>query len=448
MQDKNITKKGISLTENRNLMSVLKDISNETRRLQESTLNDPFILDTQSTLVSFVSSVIKLIYTDLVAVNFTTTKSAVVYGWSHLNENGDSIINTPATYSGKFGKKERESIDEVDVNNSYSKGDNFKYLDIVYEVIKDNPFGEVKDKSDVEKALAEGFFLGTIRYASEASDDDSGYKPADSSIKLQSWKGLVRTRRAKIDSTVELLQDMERTLYGDAKQRLIDSVARILADEMNKDIIHKLITVSKRYIPDGADSPVIDLLDDKRDQFIIGRDVYSTLSRMGGVINAKTKFEPSYIVCSPSVKSYLEISGFVDQKTNLPESSKASLILQNGLLVFEDTSAIFDYAVVGVNSENASSLYLSNFAIPTKDVDNNTQLIGTHQIHETINPDDMSSSFMGISRYALTTCPYIMSEEDEKENRNVIMGDNWNELANKSEMSLFVGFRLPPIKFK
>lgn len=435
-------------------MNILEKLNEETNNLTANA--EGATLNTKAHTVSLYKAVTNLIFTDLVNVSETKTRVANVYCWEHVDKNDNIIVNTPATYSGKFGVAEREYLTdkglEFPTKTDYKEGDYFLDVDtdVVYQSVKDNPFdgNTVPENEDkINLALCEG----SIRYVSDTSPRD-GFAPVDSSFKMRAWRGDVGTRRTRLDITTEALQDLGNVLGEDAEQKAIDSIAMVISDDINKDIIHKLQCVSKRYKTEKFDNKVvIDFSKDKRDGYLIGRELYSIITDMVAQVTTDTKFTPNFVVTSPRVAGLINTSGMsVADSPTKKKNVQDRYILNDGTTMYVDVTAKFDYIIVGVKNDNASSLYLSNFVqtVTFSDTvgDGGTKgNVGTYGIFKAVNTDSLSESFMCLSRYALTSPPYTYDDE-ENDGSRIVQGDRWEKLAGKSPLSMMVGFKLPKLE--
>lgn len=430
--------------------NILEALTDETLGLENNP--DRTTLNTKSHTVSLYKSVTNLIYKDLVQVNDTETRLANVFCWEHIDNKGNLIVNTPATYSGKFGRSERDEL--ISGGNVYPTKKDYvveEYFiddnDIVYQALKDNPFTGINENTDTESLYA-SIIEGNVRYVSDGSNND-GFEPTDSSFNLRSWRGKVTTRRTKLDITIEAMQDLQRSVSGDAEQSVIDSIAMVISDDINKDIIHKLLCISKRYKSQKYDNKsFVDLSTDIRDGYVIGRDLYSMITDMTAYVTSQTKFTPTYVVTSPRVAGMINSSGMSVADGKKRGDIQDRYVLNDGTIMLVDVTAKFDYIMVGVKNSNASSLYMSNFVhkVDFEDDDKNTKeiAVGTYNVFRVTNPNSLSDSYMCHSRYALTSPPYTYS--DDESDSKIVHGDDWVKMANNSPLSMMIGIKLPSIE--
>lgn len=424
-------------------ISILNKLNEESLSLDR----DPnqSVLNTNAYTISLYKTITQLIYKDIVKITPTRTRIANVFCWENVNANGDLIQNTPATYTGKFGVKERKIIEDngfvFPTKTDFKKDDFFIFNDVVFQSIKDSPFASLVG-TDSEK-INMAIFFGHIRYASEASNKVD-YTPSETSFRLRSWRGNVGTRRTELEITTEASQDVSRVLGQETEQVIIDAIATNIADDINKDIIHTLINVSKRYLVNDS-VPYVDLSKTTKEKYLMGRELYSIVTDMIAKVTSDTKYTPNYVVTSPRVAGLINSSG-MSESINKSSNIKDTYVLNDGTILRVDVTATFDFIVVGVSNNNASSIYMSNLVQDVDIIDNDEKVssmaLGTYNIIKAVNTNSMSDRYLCQSRYALTTSPYTYSDESEKDH-GILYGDRWTELSGKSPLSRFVGVILP-----
>ncbi|QPI17875.1 capsid vertex protein [Pectobacterium phage POP12] len=389
-------------------------------------------------LVALTRATNNLIYTDLVAIQETNMPVATLYGVRYRNPNGDLTIASAATYSGRFSS--RTDIDSLDTSKLYQPKEVFKVdsTDIVYEVVKAVDIGTLS--TDEKEAIFKAVILGYIRMASEAAEPSKYETSADiasSTFSMDRWSIPVRTRKFKTELTVELLQDLEANQF-DAEAVVDDVLGTVASEEINKDIIQTLITVSKRYDVDGVSEEAI--IDMSGTTFYdgdaeVGRKIYHIALDMGQEINRETSFEGTYVLCSPRIAAALGSSGWMNE--NDDEHPLATGILRNGYLVYVDTTAPFDYMIVGCKYDLGEMDHVGSlFYTPYTEADS------AGSIKISIEPASLQPKIAIMLRYGLSVNPYTSpNDADER----LVQGDDWTSLAGKSKYSRIIGFKLPPI---
>ncbi|QPB12419.1 capsid vertex [Providencia phage PSTCR6] len=389
-------------------------------------------------LVGLTRATNSLIYSDLVAIQPTSQPEATLYGVKYLDPNGVMPFLTPATYSGEVNS--RENIEELDLTKSYTKGELFKYKDTVYKVTSDNPFDGLAGTTPLD-GLGQAIVDGKIRFMSDAAltghFEQKEVEIAECGIKLDRWAAQVRTRKVKTELTVEFAQDLEANQF-DADATIEDMLSIILASDINKDIIQKLVTVSSRYRVKGvSDKGMLDLTqaDNSPEQ---GRKLYRYICEMNGSIEQNTSFKGTYVLASARCVALLSASGWMKKSTEYP---LADGILKNGLPVYSDPLSPFDYVVVGTKQNLGDLEHIGSlFYAPYVDMDE----AGSYRV--VVDPTSLQPKLALMVRYALSVNPYTSIDADDNLNKaSLIKGDDWDNLVGKSKMSYLLGVKLPPL---
>ena len=400
-------------------------------------------------LLSLTRATTKLIYLDLVATQYLSQPSAALYGVKYLNPNGDLTFSTGATYTGKFGAKERESLQTLTIENAstFAKGQYFLYNNVVFKVMTASPFGATITATDVSDLIMLGIGNGTIRMVSDSADVEqleSTENISDARFEIRKWTAEVKTRKIKTELTVELAQDLEANGF-DAPATIEDLLATEIAEETNKDIIQSLITVSKRLKIKGiTDSGYIDLSSVDVPMSQHGRDLYHYICEMVASIQRDTSYSPNYVVASTRVASILSSSGWLKQDPSQPQNAFG--MLNNGLFVFVDTNSPLDYAIVGVkdkygDTEAIGSLFYAPYVagIPSDETD--VDRVGTYKV--ITDPKSLSPKILLMTRYALCVNPYTMGLDDDK--AKIVDSTDLDNFVGQSKMSTILTVKLPQI---
>ncbi|WCZ66379.1 capsid vertex protein [Yersinia phage MHG19] len=414
-------------------MSKINNLLRESTTTSSSSIGRP-------DLVALTRATTDLIYTDLVAIQHTRQPEATIYGVKYLNHNKDMSFMSAGTYGGAINS--RDDIPEVE-NKSYVKGDLFKFEDVVYKVLKDNPFEGTKE-TDMWYILAEALVDLTIRTVPDAAPtsyfEKSDSEIAEASLRMDRWQVPVRTRKLKTDLTVELAQDLESNQF-DATNTIDDLLATVMAEEVNKDIVQSLITVSSRFRVTGTtDKGMLDLTtaDTAPEQ---GRRLYRYICEMNAHIQRSTSYTGSYVMASSRCAALLSASGW------LKEDSQNMLTdgrLNNGLPLYSDAVSPIDYVIVGVKAnfgdmEHVGSLFYAPY---TEGLDlESEEHVGAYKV--IVDPDSLQPSLMLMVRYGLSVNPYTLGVPDEE--ARVINGDDFDSLAGMSKMSVLLGVKLPKL---
>lgn len=384
-----------------------------------------------------------------------------------------------STFSGAYGKLERNNIPDLEPKVKYKKGDLFKNDGVVYEAVVDD--AEVSALSS--SGIARAFYAGMIRYCSEAKTGDirSFSEAGEVDIKNINFRGRVKSRTAYLSLTPEALMDKIlgvdahlneisvgiETIDGDIKNvrvnRLILSMAQYIANERNKDIVHTAMCIAKK-------DEVLDFSSNVGPSYQTARLLALKIKDTASSVSKVTKQIANYVVVSERVSNYLSISGFANKYTNYTPSSYSYGNNEDGMIepdhihtglylgdleVVVDKSADFDYYMVGVNNReyNISGIYLSDqeFILPIKDFGINIDTeafmnFGSTKLLTATEPNGFAKRILALSKYALTIYPHsdLLNEEDSR----IQFTDEVSNFANKSELIRFVGVELPSNPYK
>ena len=408
-------------------MSILKELLHESTTSAASAEGRP-------QLQALTRAVNNLIFTDLVAIQPTSQPIAALFGVKYLNDNGDMSFITPATYGGKVGSRDR--IPVMDMEADYAVGSKFQFDNVVYEVIED---GVTMDSfaTEEKRAIFIAMMGCKIRILTDAADtahfEERNTEVASARFMFDKWQVNVGTRKLKTEYTVELLQDLEANQI-DSENTIVDILATAVSEEINKDIIQKLITVSKRYKVQGiSENGILDLAT-TTDAPAAAREVYRYICEMSAEMLRASSFGGTYVLASARVVGLLDGSGWMYESDN-PHSEGR---LKNGLEVFADTTSPFDYVMVGCkhalnDMEHVGSLFFS----PYTESDGNGAFIAV------VDPASLQHRVALVNRYALSVNPYTAAEKND----GVHAGDQWDHLAGKSALSMILGIQLPALTF-
>ena len=402
-------------------------------------------------LVALTRATTKLIYRDIIAEQRTNQPVAALYGVKYLTPDNEFSFQTGATYGGEVGSKDRTTIPELTTaTQPVAKGEYVKYQNTVYKALVDNPFASTKETvlSDV---LQEGLIALTIRLVPDAAHTEK-FEAGDVEIsnavfQVNKWNAPVKTRKLKTALTVELAQDMEANGFN-APAFLEDLLATIMADEINKDVLQSLITVSKRYKVTGvSDNGTIDLTYDAAPEG--ARKLYELVCEMNSEIQKTTSYSGTFVVASSRVAAMLAGSGWLKHRPEdeqwLPETAYGYLI--NGLPVFCDVNSPLDYVTVGVKENYGGNEVVGSifYAPYTEGLDlDDEEHVGAFKV--IVDPDSLQPSISLMVRYALSANPYTVAKDDKE--ARIIDATNMDLMAGQSNMSYLLGVKLPPIIYE
>ncbi|QGT53947.1 capsid vertex protein [Acinetobacter phage vB_AbaM_Konradin] len=412
----------------------------------ESVQSSDSLID-KPALLGLTRATTNLVYHDLVATQYTDKPIAALFGVKYLNPNKELTFVTGATYGGAYGEKERASMVEATVGMTPLKGTEFKHNNIVYKVLVDDPFAGITE-TELDDIIAEAVILSTIRLASEAAET-SKFEAEDSSIsdsrfEINRWQANVKSRKLKTELSVELAQDLEAAGF-DTAELLEDLLATQMAEEINKDIMQSLITVSRRFKIDGAENAILDLsaVGSSVDQ---ARNLYRYVCEMNANIQKTTAYSATFVLASARVAALLCSSGWV--KANTDETPDASMgVLKNGLALYSDNNSPVDYIIVGVKSsfgeqENVGSLFYAPYVEGRPEGSDPTDHVGAYKVIN--DPNSLQPKIMLLIRYALSVNPYTVGLTDAQ--AKVVDSTNLDNFAGQSDMSIILGVKLPKLK--
>ncbi|AWD91108.1 head vertex protein [Enterobacteria phage vB_EcoM_IME281] len=418
--------------------------------LRESTTTSSNSLG-RPNLVALTRATTKLIYRDIIAEQRTSQPIAALYGVKYLTPDNEFSFQTGASYGGEVGSKDRETIPELtDKAQAIAQGGYFKYQNVVYKALKASPLASTS-ATELADALQEGLVSLTCRLVPDAAHTEK-FEAGDVEIsnavfQVNKWNAPVKSRKLKTALTVELAQDMESNGF-DAPAFLEDLLATVMADEINKDVLQSLITVSKRYKVTGvSDNGIVDLSYDSAPES--ARKLYEMVCEMNSEIQKTTSYSGTFVVASSRVAAMLAGSGWLKHKPEdeawLPETAYGYLI--NGLPVFCDVNSPLDYVIVGVKEDYGGNEVVGSifYAPYTEGLDlDDQEHVGAYKV--IVDPDSLQPAISLMVRYALSANPYTVAKDDKE--ARVIDATNMDLMAGQSNMSYLLGVKLPPIIYE
>ncbi|AAU29302.2 capsid vertex protein [Escherichia phage JS98] len=418
--------------------------------LRESTTTSSNSLG-RPNLVALTRATTKLIYRDIIAEQRTSQPIAALYGVKYLTPDNEFSFQTGAVYGGEVGSKDRETIPELtDKAQAIAKGEYFKYQNIVYKALQASPLASTS-ATELAEALQEGLVSLTCRLVPDAAHTEK-FEAGDVEIsnavfQVNKWNAPVKSRKLKTALTVELAQDMESNGF-DAPAFLEDLLATVMADEINKDVLQSLITVSKRYKVTGvSDNGIIDLSYNSAPES--ARKLYEMVCEMNSEIQKTTSYSGTFVVASSRAAAMLAGSGWLKHKPEdeawLPETAYGYLI--NGLPVFCDVNSPLDYVIVGVKEDYGGNEVVGSifYAPYTEGLDlDDQEHVGAYKV--IVDPDSLQPAISLMVRYALSANPYTVAKDDKE--ARVIDATNMDLMAGQSNMSYLLGVKLPPIIYE
>lgn len=398
-------------------------------------------------LLALTRATTQLIYSELVATQPTSQPEAALYGVKYLNPNKELSFLTAATYGGAIGTEARKTIPQISASAlTFAKGDMFQLGDVVFKCLVDSPFDgttETEENSIVSEALA----AGNIRFVPEAANtemfESTNPNISEAGFNVNRWKAHTKSRKFKTSLTVELAQDMQANGF-DTPEMVEDILATQMAEEINKDVMQCLTTVSSRYKVEGvSDKGVLDL-SAAGSAVEQGRELYRYICEMNASIQKNTSYSATYVVGSARVVAVLAASGWLVKKDTDEDHIYGTL--HNGLKVMCDPSSPVEYVVVGVKAdygeqEMVGSLFYAPY-IDGRNGSDPTDHVGAYKI--VVDTSSMTPTVALLMRYALSVNPYTMGLDDEA--ARIIDSTDMDNFAGQSKMSVLLGVKLPKLE--
>ncbi|UYD59333.1 capsid vertex protein [Aeromonas phage avDM6] len=389
------------------IAKLLSESQSSARLIQETDTGD--MVSSRPTLVALTRKTFNKIYDQLAGVQPTRTQIANVFGVRYQYESKEQPTET---YDISLDYKNFGGHYHMDSNlpaptSTMVAGDYFTLNGYVFQVIK--PGDYTGAFSDIFKMAYTGeirLVADAIEHSTQESDDIQ-----DIRFVMNKWKSTVRSRKLRSQISLELLQDMGgMNMDGDAAIEDLLSVA--IAEEVNSDIISKLVTVATK------EQIAIPYLHDTTEYFA-GRDLVARACRMAAQITLDTTFKPTYILTSTHVGALIQASGLVDDEHRVVGTHMKLVI---------DAKTPVNYMLVGVKAnleglDTVSAVYYSPYI---EDDDAGTFMI-------TADPHALQPVVGVINRYALSTSPdFRVIDADPSK---IYDGEDWVAAANKSQLA-------------
>lgn len=364
------------------------------------------------TLVALTRKAQEKIYKDLVSIQPTRQPIATVYGMRYNYTDSNNVqYNIQMDHRTSGGKYPINDSSLPAPNSAMSRGDVFKVNGFVYEVI--TPGDYTVPATDVDASYHRKVMTGSLRLVADAiqyEDNQGGTEIIqECNFVMNRWTAAVRSRKLRCPTSLELIYDMERQgLDGNAAVE--DLLATAIAEEINTDIVSKLIAISTK-------EPLLSMVA-YESTYYIGRALIEQACVIAAKIQWYSSYPATYVVGSPTVVGAIKSSGQVDED---------GYIKGTGLKLILDGKSLVDYMMVGAKYESeddsldgASGIFYS----PMVDEDDAGSFLVTAD-YSSLQP------MVGmISRYALSAFPNF--ETIAASARPV--GDDWNAMANTSRL--------------
>lgn len=310
--------------------------------------------------------------------NYQPTRQpiATVYGMA-IKASGNDTNNTESTdVFIDHSTAVTYTAPDFDELAEYQVGDKFNLDRIAYEVIDNTGFPLVLDSTKAFDMALDG----KLRIICEAPIQAI---PQQSEFVLTRWRSEVGARLIKFDSSVELLEDLEKV--GGDTSYLVDGVlSTVVSESINSDIICTLIGIAKKESP-------LDL-SGFSDSYKKGRELITQALLMASDIKKSTTAVPNILLCTPAIEALLKSSGQVI-------SNEFSYIEGTDLEVVCDTKSPVNYMMIlcsGGTMIEPSSLYFSPLLIGEGDSEDGIEMLFNRE------SKGMTPSYGTMVRYCLT----------------------------------------------
>lgn len=370
------------------------------------------------TLVGFTRKVTSLLYTDLVGIMPTDNPIATVFGvrYDLLSRDGNTWMDAQLNHRVGSGKFPFGDTGLTGPSAGMAKGDHFVMNHYVFQVVKAGDYSSI---TDIKKAFSAAM-KGDLRCVADAiprGDQEDGTEVVqDSRFILNAWRAEVGSRKLKLPITLESLQDLDAMGF-DGQELLEDTLACALAEDINSDIILKVITVAKKY--DALDLSAME-------RYYVGRTLIDKACEFAATIKSTTTHDATFVLASANVAYAIRASGQVDND---------DMIRGTGMKLYQDNDAEMDYLVTGVRATLkdpaidgnpkvavAAPVYFSPFIQEDE--------AGTYLVVR--DTGSMQPNVGIISRYAVSAPP-VASKMSV--GAPALFGDDWVEVANSSEFA-------------
>lgn len=415
------------------------------------------IANTRPYLVQLSKTVASRVFRDMVAIQETNNPTAQVFGLKFLTEDGKTLHNRENSVTGATANVNTKQIPELTKGLSVRENELYKIEDVIYIANRSGPLQNEPDF--VLKAILDG----TIRLYSDAAETSyfESNEPAEAKFEIGKWVVPCKTRKVSVNISQELVQDLESNGL-DSIGIIENTLSSAIVNEVNKDIISKLITVSKRYDEPklGIKDGFVDFSQNKNPLWQQGRDISAMIGAAAADILSNTTYSATYVIVSPNVYGLLCGAGLVviNEESQMTRSHG---YLKSGLKVYVDTYSSFDYFVVGCKHNITIAEYGHPEPEPIHSDENGqpTELLTEDQeyiaddligqlyyipyleedgtsVYIIRDPKSFSNNVMLMTRYGLCVNPFTI------DGLKVNQGDDWKNLVGKSNLSNIVGLKL------
>lgn len=411
------------------------------------------IANTRPYLVQLQKTVASRVFRDMVAIQETDNPVAQVFGLKYLTDTNKQLHNNQLTITGATQKEDVSTLPELTQGMTVQKGKLYKSQDNEQIYISSKQTTLVTE-TDFDLLVLRQIVNGDIRLYTDAADVNysEGQIPRESKFEIGKWVQHCKTRKISVKITQELIQDLEQNNL-DSVAIVEDMLQSAIVNEVNKDIISKLITVSQRYNNSKLkiENGFVDLSKRQDQYWQIGRDINAMIGAAAADMLQNTTYSATYVIVQPNIYGLLCGAGLVVFNEE-QQMTRSHGYLKSGLKIYIDTYQKFDYFVV----ECKHNISLAdNHEVVQNEPQNQDEaveyypddLIGQlyycpyleedgSQMYITRDSESLQNNILLQTRYALSVNPFVT--DGVKNN----IGDDWDNLAGKQKLSILVGIKL------
>ncbi|MBF84617.1 MAG: hypothetical protein CL489_09095 [Acidobacteria bacterium] len=385
-------------------------------------------------LLAIHKRAINTVHESMVSIQQTTKPTATVYGarYFYNTENGNEFeVIDGVSFGGVLTYTDVQSLDAYDEGTTYNSGQRFRLINRPIEVLVDGYQGTaVTDDEQARALIMDGIYNNQLRIvtdgASRTDYDDPNKDIQDVGFIFDRWNCEVRTRKFRLQHTLELLKEMQKDL--DSDQIIRNLIAIAVAEEINLDIINKINLIAKK-------SDTIDI-SGNTDRFSSANELLSDISTEGAIITRQTTYKPTFVIASSSVVGRLQTLNGVKSKKD-DNGRTRYYIESSGIELIIDRYALGDYYTIGAKDEQISidddGSETTNMVAPLYFSPYNYDGTGMNSFATVTDPKSLQPVLVSTTRYGLCASPYSNTSDNDK--GEVIDGEDWVNLAGSCELA-------------
>ncbi|CDT47884.1 hypothetical protein [Vibrio coralliirubri] len=304
--------------------------------------------------------------------------------------------------TGEVGKSHRTisglEVEQTPPADGMVSGDTFVLDGYQYRVIIDGDYAANDTQSLNDKVISGHLMLVTEGGLGE------DFEPNHADIELDRWSIDVKSRKIRVSNSLEFEQSL-KSLGLNSDDVTEFTFIRVLSDEIQSDIINKLITISSK------EAGTIELSSSKYEQ---GRELISAIYEQAAKIQSDSSHPATAVVVSSSIANVIQSSG---QLINGQLHGAANTA---PLTVVVDAKSVSSYFMVVSSTKHASALYWSPMI---------NRKGGIFSVALSRDVKNLQPNYYALLRYGLSVNPHETTEDGPHD------GDDWLAHANKSKLA-------------